>query len=462
MLDKRLIEDIISAALSTGGDFAEVFVEDKFNTHLSLVSGQIENSMSGRDFGIGIRIFNGFNSVYAFTNETSSERLIAAAKEAAQAIRGQQKDIVLNLTKEAFPTLHPIVHIPRDIPKARKVSVMKEIYGAAKNYNPLISQVKVNYLDEDQKVLIANSEGKFVEDRRIRTRLAAQAIAANENEMQVGFFGPGAHQGFEFYDTLDVKYYGQEAARIAVTMLNADLCPSGKFPVIIDNKFGGVIFHEATGHGLEATSVAKNNSVFANQLGEKVAPDIVTYIDDGTIPNAWGSINIDDEGEKARKNILIENGILKGYLIDKLNSRRMGMEATGSSRRQSYKFAPTSRMTNTFIAPGKSSPEEIIANTEYGIYAKYLGGGQVNPATGDYNFAVMEGYIVRNGKIEEPVRGATLIGNGPKTMQKVDMVGNNLEHGQGMCGSISGSIPVNVGQPMIRVSEITVGGRKGK
>ena len=462
MIEKRLIEDIISAALSTGGDFAEVFVEDKFNTHLSLVSGNIENSMSGQDFGIGIRIFNGLNSVYAYTNETNSDRLIAAAKEAAQAIRGQQKDIVLNLTKESYGTLHPIVHIPREIPKTRKVAVMKEIYNAAKNYNSLISQVKVNYLDEDQKVLIANSEGKFVEDRRIRTRLAAQAIASNENEMQVGFFGPGAHMGFEFYDNIDVKYYGEEAARIAVTMLNADLCPSGKFPVIIDNKFGGVIFHEATGHGLEATSVAKNNSVFANQLGEKVAPDIVTYIDDATIPNAWGSINIDDEGEKARKNVLIENGILKGYLIDKINARRMGMESTGSSRRQSYKFAPTSRMTNTFIAPGKSTPEEIIANTEYGIYAKYLGGGQVNPATGDYNFAVMEGYIVRNGKIEEPVRGATLIGNGPKTMQKVDMVGNNLDHGQGMCGSVSGSIPVNVGQPMIRVSEITVGGRKGK
>jgi TldD protein len=245
-------------------------------------------------------------------------------------------------------------------------------------------------------------------------------------------------------------------------MLQAEECPSGKFPVIIDNEFGGVIFHEACGHGLEATAVAKKNSIFADRVGEKVAPDIVTYIDDGTFANDWGSANIDDEGEATRKNVLIENGILKGYLIDKLNARRMEMDSTGSSRRESYKFAPTSRMTNTFIAPGKSTPEEIIANTEYGIYAKYMGGGSVNPATGDYNFAVNEGYIVRDGKIAEPVRAATLIGNGPASLQKVDMVGNNLAHGQGMCGSISGSIPANVGQPMIRVSEITVGGRKGK
>ena len=243
-------------------------------------------------------------------------------------------------------------------------------------------------------------------------------------------------------------------------MLHADPAPSGKFPVIIDNEFGGVIFHEACGHSLEATSVAKNASVFANKLGEKVASDLVTYIDDGTLENEWGSLNIDDEGEKSRKNVLIENGILKGYMIDKLNGRRMGMESTGSSRRQSYRFAPTSRMTNTYIAPGKSTPEEIIADTEYGIYAKYMGGGSVNPGTGDFNFAVNEAYLVKNGKIERPIRGATLIGNGAKTILNIDRVANNLGHGAGMCGASSGSLPVNVGQPMVRVSEITVGGKE--
>ncbi|UCZ54043.1 TldD/PmbA family protein [Bacillus shivajii] len=462
MLQQSLVEDMITAALSTGGDFAEVFVEDKFNSNIAFVGGKVENGISGRDFGVGIRIFQGLNSVYAYTNEHDRESLISVARQAAQAITGEPKEITLNFTHKSFANQHPILHIPREVPKAKKVNVLREVYDVAKNYHENISQVTVNYADEDQQVLIANSEGTFVEDQRIRTRLAAQTVATKGNEMQTGFYGPGAHKGFEFFEDIDLHHYGKEAARIAVTMLDADPCPSGKFPVIIDNEFGGVIFHEACGHGLEATSVAKKNSVFADRVGEKVAPDIVTYIDDGTLANEWGSANVDDEGEATRKNVLIENGILKGYLIDKLGARRMGTESTGSSRRESYKFAPTSRMTNTFIAPGKSTPEEIIANTEYGIYAKYMGGGSVNPATGDYNFAINEGYIVRDGKIAEPVRGATLIGNGPKTLQKVDMVGNNLAHGQGMCGSLSGSIPANVGQPMIRVSEITVGGRKGQ
>lgn len=316
-------------------------------------------------------------------------------------------------------------------------------------------------MDEEQNVLIANSEGTFVEDQRVRSRLAINSIASSGNRMESGSYGPGASQGFEFMENLNLEHYATEASRIAMTNLGAEPCPSGKFPVIIDNEFGGVIFHEACGHGLEATSVAKNKSVFANKIGEQVAPDIVTYIDDGTIENEWGSINIDDEGDTSRKNVLIENGILKGYLIDKLNSRVMGMDSTGSGRRQSYRFAPTSRMTNTYIAPGESTREDIISNTENGIYAKYMGGGQVNPATGDYNFVINEAYLVKNGKIDKPVRGATLIGNGPKTLQKVDMVGDNLGHGAGMCGSLSGSIPVNVGQPILRVSEITVGGTKG-
>ncbi|RXI97754.1 TldD/PmbA family protein [Anaerobacillus alkaliphilus] len=462
MLQQSLIEDLITAALSTGGDFAEIFVEDKFNTNIALVGGKIETSISGRDYGIGIRIFQGLNSVYAYTNEHDRDKLIAVALEAAQAIKGSPINLTLNLTRQAITNQHPIIHTPREVPKSKKVDVMREVYDIAKDYHELISQVSVGYKDEQQRVLIANSEGRFVEDERIRTRLAIQSVASRGNEMQTGSYLPGAHKGFELLETMNLHHYATEASRIAVTMLNAEECPSGKFPVIIDNEFGGVIFHEACGHGLEATSVAKKNSVFADQVGEQVAPEIVSYIDDGTLANEWGSANVDDEGEATRKNVLIENGILKGYLIDKLGARRMGSESTGSSRRESYKYAPTSRMTNTFIAPGKSTPEEIIANTEFGIYAKYMGGGSVNPATGDYNFAINEGYIVRNGKIAEPVRGATLIGNGPKTLQKVDMVGDNLAHGQGMCGSVSGSIPANVGQPMIRVSEITVGGRKGK
>jgi TldD protein len=230
-------------------------------------------------------------------------------------------------------------------------------------------------------------------------------------------------------------------------------------PVVLNGGFGGVIFHEACGHSLEATSVAKGNSVFAGKLGEKIASDVVTAIDDGTIPGEWGSINIDDEGFPGRKNILIENGILKGYMVDRLNGRRMGHEPTGNSRRQSYKYAPTSRMTNTYIASGRATLEEIIASLPNGLFARKMGGGSVNPVTGEFNFAVSEGYLIKNGKIDTPVRGATLIGKGSDVLLRIDMVGDTVELGQGVCGSASGGVPVNVGQPVIRVSEMTVGGR---
>ncbi|WP_202711498.1 TldD/PmbA family protein [Sporosalibacterium faouarense] len=461
MLNKSVIEAVMNAALSIGGDFVEIFVEDKRNTGLILIGGNIERAMSGRDYGVGIRIFSGTNSVYAYTNDSSKENLIKVAQEAALAVGGVKGDISINLIRSHVRNNNEILIMPNTIEKIKKVELMKRAYNAAKNYNELISQVSVNYMDREQNVLIANSEGLLIEDKRVRTRTGISAVASKNGEMQTGRYARGAHMGFEFYDTINIEDYAKESARIATTMINAELCPSGKMPVIIDNEFGGVIFHEACGHGLEATSVAKGTSVYSNKIGEKVASDIVTAIDDGTMANAWGSQNIDDEGTPTKENVLIENGILKGYLVDKLNGRRMGVESTGSSRRQSYKFAPTSRMTNTFIDNGKSTKEEIIANTEYGLFARYMGGGSVDTSTGDFNFAVMEGYIIKNGKIDKPVRGATLIGNGADILKKIDMVGNNLDHGQGMCGSISGSIPANVGQPTIRVKSMTVGGRKG-
>ncbi|MBU5292664.1 TldD/PmbA family protein [Anaerosalibacter bizertensis] len=461
MLNKKTIENVLYAALSTGGDFAEIFVEDKYTTNMKMIGGILEDSISGRDYGVGIRIFNGFNSIYAYTNDSTEENLIKVAKEAALAINLDKKNIVLNLMKNDVKNNNKIITLPRSVEKAKKIEIMKNGYLSAKNYDEVISQVTVSYLDEEQNVLIANSEGLMAEDKRVRTRMAIQSVATKSGEMQIGFSAPGASMGFEFYENIDIEEHGREASRIAKTMIDAEFCPSGKMPVVIHNGFGGVLFHEACGHGLEATSVAKNTSVFSNKLNEKVASSVVTAIDDGTIPNEWGTTNIDDEGTPTRKNLLIENGILKGYLVDKLNGRRMDYEPTGSSRRQSYKLPPTSRMNNTYIANGKSTFEEIISNTESGLFAKKLGGGSVNPATGDFNFAVMEGYLIENGKITKPVRGATLIGNGTEVLDKIDMVGNNLKLAQGMCGSVSGLVPVNVGQPTIRVKNLTVGGRKG-
>ena len=281
--------------------------------------------------------------------------------------------------------------------------------------------------------------------------------------IETSFVGPGAQKGLEFFkDDIDVKALAVETAKTALTMLHAEECPSGKMTVVIGNGFGGVIFHEACGHGLEATSVSKELSIFSNKLGQKIASDIVNAVDDGTIEGGWGSGNIDDEGIPTHRTVLIENGILKNYLIDSFNGRRMHMEGNGATRRESYQFEPTSRMSNTFLLPGKETPEEIIAETEYGLYAKSLGGGSVNPTTGDFNFAVTEGYLIENGKVTRPVKGATLIGNGADILMKIDRIGNDLERAQGMCGSASGSIPVDVGQPTIRVQDITVGGRGGK
>ncbi len=461
MLAESLVTDVILAALSTGGDFAELFMEDTYNTNVRMLNGKVEEGVSGRDYGVGIRIFKGFRSVYAYTNDASRENLLKVALEAAAALSGTKEVTNLVLARMAVEKFNPVRLEPRKVLHSDKVGVMRRAHVAASGYDQQVTQVAINYLDTDQNVLIANSEGLYAQDRRIRTRLGINAVASKGNEKQSAFRGPGRHMGFELFDHIDVEEIARDVARSAVTMVNAEYAPSGKYPVIIDNEFGGVIFHEACGHGLEATSVAKGASVFSGKLGQKVASDLVTAVDDGTIPNAWGSQNIDDEGNKTRRNVLIENGVLTGYMIDKLNARRMEMEPTGSARRQSYQYAPTSRMTNTFICAGQSTKEEIISNTEYALFAKHMGGGSVNPATGEFNFAVSEGYIVRNGKIEKPVRGATLIGQGSEILHRIDMVASNLATGQGMCGSLSGSIPADVGQPTIRVSEITVGGRKG-
>lgn len=460
MLEKSLVEKILNEALSTGGDFAEIFVEKKNNCGLFMIDGKIESSLSGRDFGIGIRIFKDLYSVYGYTNDMTEENLLKTARKIAEAVKGIRADITINLLKQDIKNYNKIEIYPETVLKKNKIDVMRRGYTAAKEYDSEISQVRVSYSDSKQNILVANSEGIWAEDERVRGRIRIESVASSGTEMQTGSMGPGASKGFEFFEKMDVESYGREASRIAKTILHADYSPSGKMPVIIDNGFGGVIFHEACGHGLEATSVAKGNSVFAGKIGQMIASPVVSAVDDGTIPNEWGTINIDDEGTPSRRNLLIENGILKGYMIDKLNGRRMGMASTGSGRRESYKYAPTSRMTNTFILNGKSSLEEMISSVEKGIYAKYMGGGSVNPATGNFNFAVMEGYLIENGKITSPVRGATLIGSGSEILKKIEMVGNNLAYGQGMCGSVSGSICTNVGQPAVKVSEITVGGRK--
>lgn len=462
MLCESLIKDVLDEAMSYGADFAEIYVEQTESQSISMIGGKVDKANRGQDYGVGIRLFQGTNSVYGYTNDSSRDNLLKTAREIASALLGDVITKPINLTRQHVINQHVVKLDLNDVPASQRIAKMRQMSDVIKNYHESINQSSVALSEKKQHILIANTEGTLVEDTRVYTRLLARAIASNGSEMQTGSHGPGAHQGFEFIENLDLNFYANDVARQAVTMLNAGPCPSGKMPVVIDNGFGGVIFHEACGHGLEASSVAKGLSVFSNKLGEQVASEFVTAIDDGTIPNAWGSLNVDDEGTPTQRKVLIENGILKSYMIDKLNGRRMKMDSTGSGRRQNYRYAPTSRMTNTFIAEGPHTRDQIISNTEYGLYAKSMGGGSVNPATGDFNFAVNEGYIIRNGQIAEPVRGATLIGNGPAILHQIDMVGENLARAQGMCGAASGSIPTDVGQPALRVKEITVGGAKGE
>lgn len=459
MISREICHRVLQKALSTGADYAELFAENTVNHSIHMISNSVDAIKDTVIAGAAIRVYRGLRSVMASTVDTSESGLLACAEKAAGALGEGTAQMDIVLKERIFGEVHPVKIVPSSVANREKVAILKEGYFAAREYDSSIVQASGTLADVDHNILIATSEGLYTRDRQIRTRLAIEAVAEKDGQTQTGGCRPGRRMGLEMFEEIRPDSVGIEAARQAVTMAGAGYCPAGVMPVAIENGFGGVIFHEACGHSLEASSVAYGRSQFAGKLGQQIASAKVTAIDDGTIPNAWGSMNIDDEGTPARKNVLIENGVLKSYMIDKFNGRRMGMASTGNARRQSYAFTPTSRMTNTYIAAGEDKNEDIIASMEHGLYARHMGGGSVNPVTGEFNFSVQEGYIVRNGKICEPVRGASLVGKGSDILYNIDMVGTCMEMGQGMCGSSSGSIPTNVGQPLIRVSGITVGGR---
>ena len=459
MIEKRVSQAVLELAMSTGADYAEIYAEDTTNESVSMVADCVDSLHTSRDKGAGVRVFSGTNSVYAYGNGTDEESLLSLASKAAAAvtgIKGENKSVVLN--GRDFGKVCVSKEPAADVAKTERVKALKEAYFAAKDYDPRIVQVRGNLFNYVKHVYVANSEGVIGEDERPYIRMFIVSIASDGTENQVGIAGPGAGAGFEYIRSLDLAGIGVKTSKSAITMLEAQKCPAGRMPVVMAGGFGGVIFHEACGHSLEATSVGLGNSVFCGKLGQKIAADCVSACDDATIPGEWGSLAMSDEGEKTQRIMLIENGVLKNYMIDKLGSRRMNMPSTGSGRRQSYGLAPTSRMSNTYICPGTDRKEEMIAGVDYGLYAASMGGGSVNPVTGEFNFSVNEGYMIRNGQIAEPVRGATLIGKGHEILFNIDRVSSDLELCQGMCGSVSGSIPVNVGQPTIRISEITVGG----
>lgn len=463
MITKKNAIEVLNAGLSTGADFAEIFIEEKDATSIVIDNEKVENATVTKTYGAGIRLLNKFQSVYGYTNDVSKNGLLKLAKSLSNSYRDKQQIVVAKLKNKKIRCIVPVATHFDDVDKKEIVDYLKKGEGAMLDYDKRIIRTSVSFAYSHRKFTIINSKEEIINDFVERGRIAVQCVASEGEKIETGYVAPGASAGFEFFkNNVDVVELGKEAARKAILMLTAKECPSGKMPVVIGNGFGGVLFHESCGHPLEASSVSRNISVFSNKLGQQIASPLVTAIDDGTIVNGWGSNSVDDEGNKTERTVLIENGILKNYLIDDFNGRRMNMKGNGACRRESYQFEPTSRMSNTYIDNGKSTPEEIIAATKLGLYAKSLGGGSVNPATGEFNFACSEAYIIRDGKVCEPVRGASLIGSGKDILMKIDMVGNDLLRAQGMCGAASGHIPVDVGQPTLRISEITVGGNGGE
>ncbi len=463
MISDKLATHILNLATSTGGDFAELYFENTSTKSISVENGLVDNISIKTEYGVGLRILNGLKSFYGYTNDISAKGLEELATSLIASYNEARKvDEITGLTKVPVKNFHKKCTSLLTISDEDLIAYLKAPNQIIRNYDPRIVKCTTGILIQSTNTLILNSKGQKIKNYREYGRLLCSSIAKEGDKLEQRFDGPGSQGGWEYFTTtLDRDALAKKHAEKLILMLGAKECPSGKYPVIIGNGWGGVIFHEACGHQLEASAVGKGLSVFSGQLGEKIASDIVSAYDDGTIANEWGSNLVDDEGKKTNKNLLIENGILKGYLIDDFTGRRLNMEGNGACRRQSYKYEPTSRMSNTYIANGTSTKDEIIANTKLGLYAVSFNGGSVNPTTGEFNFGCSEAYIVKDGKILEPVRGAILIGKATEILKHIDMVGNDLDFGQGNCGAASGSIPVDVGQPTIRVDEITVGGRGG-
>lgn len=459
-INETLAKEILEVALSTGGDFAEVYMEKTTNEVLRLHSGKLSTANVSKVKGAAIRIIKGELEVNSSITDCTYENLLKAAKTLAGSFNDKKHVAVQPFVeKKVELVVNPKNVRGNDI--SREVNLLKTASDTIYAYSKEIVQVICNLTKMEKRIFVFASDSTWQTDYRCNTRLSCQAVASDGKEMETGFDSFGRNQGMEMFDDFDVVPFAKQVAHDAVEMLHAEPMQGGEMPVVINNGFGGVILHEACVHGLEATSVAKGMSVFCNKLGQKVASDIVNAVDDGTNLNAWGSINVDDEGTPSKCNVLIENGILKSYLVDKRNSKKMNHPITGSSRRESYKYQTTSRMTNTYFLNGKSTFDEIIKSTEKGLFAEKMGGGSVNPATGEFNFAVQVGYMIENGKITKPVKGATLVGSGKDVLLHIDMIGDNLSCGYGMCGSMSGSVPTIVGQPTIRVSKMTVGGKGG-
>lgn len=459
MINPKDLDSVLERALARGGDFAEVFVEHRRGQALICEANRLERAATGLDRGAGIRVVQGDTTAYAFTNDLSEQGLLTAADVVAQAAQaGHQGSVALPLAAREAAFQPEILREPGEVPLADKAAAVERANQAARAVDPRVRQVTVNYRELDQEVVVANSLGFSAEDRRVRTVMSVNAVAAQDGVIQTGYDSLGGFAGPELVAGDVPERLAEKAARRGVRMLGARPAPSGRMPVVMAAEAGGTMVHEACGHGLEADLVQKNLSVYAGRTGQKVASELVTVVDDATLPGRYGSARFDDEGVPGRRKVLIERGVLREYLHSLITARREGTEPNGSGRRESYRHVPIPRMTNTFIAPGSDDPGRIVADTARGLYVTRMGGGQVNTTNGDFVFEVAEGYLIQQGEIGPAVRGATLTGNGPRVLGIVDRVGSDLGFTIGTCGKDGQGVAVTDAQPTLRIPELIVGG----
>ena len=458
MLENIDVSRVLRTALAGGGEFADIYCEEGSATSVVCEDGKIEKVLAATDRGVGIRVIADLRTAYAYTNETTEAALLSLAETVSRAVRGKAFERPIDLRAKTVGPGFPIAIPPAGISLREKVLLVNRAEQAARGADPRVRQVMVVYRDGTVKYQMVNSLGEFIETCRTGTVFMTQVVAAEGDLIQTGYEPVGGFRGFEIFNDKGPEEIAQIAARRAVMMLSARKAPGGMMPVVLSSEAGGTMVHEAIGHGLEADLAQSGMSVYSGKLGQQVASPLVTVIDDATIPHARGSFSFDDEGTPGERTVLVENGILKGYLYDRLSAMKDGCASTGNGRRESYQTKPIVRMSNTLIAPGETEPGSIIGEVEQGLFVRKMGGGQVNTVNGDFVFEVSEGYLIEKGKVGEPVRGATLTGNGPEVLKKIVRVGSDLGFGIGTCGKDGQGVPVADAQPTLLIEAITVGG----
>jgi TldD protein len=456
LFEPALAERVLARALARGGDFAELYAERRTGFSVSLDDRKLERAQSGQDLGAAVRVIDGASTYFGHVDGLDEQDLERLADGVAAAVHGRST-VPCALASLERAASQAIEQHPGAVPAERKAEMLRECDERARARGAAIVQVTAGYDEEERRVQIANSEGLLAADDRTRVRLGVQTVAREDGRVETGSESLAGHSGFELFAG-DFGRVADEAARRALTMLDARPAPAGPMTVVVGNGFGGVLFHEATGHGLEADAVQKRASVYAGRLGERVAGELVTAYDDGSLAGEWGTEGIDDEGTPTRSTRVIEEGELRFYLYDLTRARTDGVSSTGNGRRQSFRHLPIPRMTNTYIAPGDADPADIIAEVKHGVFAVSFAGGQVEPATGNFVFGVSEGYLIEQGKVTAPLKGMTLLGSSLDVLKKIDAVGNDLAFKSGFCGKDGQRVPVGTGQPTVRISELTVGG----